>query len=59
MAPMDPALTMQIRVNMALIAYSITWSARSKSEAGMVRPNALAVLRLTARSNVLACSIGK
>jgi hypothetical protein len=32
--------------------YSITRSARSSSEGGIVRPSALAVFRLTSRSNV-------
>src|SRR5262249_42204215 len=39
--------------------HSISWSARSSSDSGMVIPNALAVLRLTTRSNFVGCSIGR
>ena len=38
--------------------YSITSSARASSEGGMVRPSALAVLRLTINSNFDGCSTG-
>ena len=40
------------------VDHSITWSARSSSEGGIVRPNAFAVLRLITSSNVVGCSIG-
>src|SRR2546430_2049925 len=43
-------------VSPALMNYSITSSARWRSEGGIVRPNALAVLRLMTSSN---CSMGK
>ena len=39
--------------------HSITWSARSSSDGGIVRPRALAVLVLITNSNVLACSTGR
>src|SRR5262249_28374920 len=39
--------------------YSITWSARSSSDGGMVRPRALAVLRLMTSSNFVGCSTGR
>src|SRR5262249_3499360 len=39
--------------------HSITSSARASSEGGTVRPSALAVLRLTASSNVVGCSTGR
>jgi hypothetical protein len=39
--------------------YWITWSARSSSVCGIVRPSALALLRLIASSNLPCCSIGK
>src|SRR5262249_46231202 len=38
--------------------YSITSSARASSEGGMVRPMALAVLRLMTSSNFVGCSTG-
>jgi len=40
-------------------SYSITWSARSRSACGIVRPRALTVLRLTTSSNLVGCSIGR
>ena len=39
--------------------HSMTWSARSRMDCGIVRPNALAVLRLITSSNFDACSIGR
>jgi hypothetical protein len=39
--------------------HRITSSARSKIDSGMVRPRALAVLRLTTSSNLVGCSIGR
>src|SRR5262249_3294464 len=39
--------------------YSITWSARASSEGGIVRPRALAVLRLITSSRIVGCSIGR
>jgi hypothetical protein len=38
--------------------YSITSSARARMEGGRVMPSCLAVLRLTANSNTVGCSIG-
>ena len=35
--------------------YSITWSARSRSDGGIVRPRALAVFMLMTSSNVVGC----
>src|SRR4029453_1185554 len=40
-------------------AYSITWSARWRSDGGIVRPRALAVLRLMISSNLVGCSTGR
>ena len=39
--------------------YSITSSARASTEGGIVRPRALAVLRLITKSNLDGCSTGK
>src|SRR5215831_7099195 len=39
--------------------HSITWSARPSTDGGIVSPNALAVLRLTANSSLAGCSIGR
>ena len=47
------------RVSGRYIAYSITWSARCKSDWGIVRPRALAVLRLMTSSYLEACSTGR
>src|SRR5215471_12464194 len=40
-------------------AYSITSSARARINGGIVRPSALAVLRLMVSLNVVGCSIGR
>jgi len=40
-------------------SYWITWSARSSSDCGIVRPSALAVLRLMTSSNLVGRSMGK
>jgi hypothetical protein len=42
----------------AKLLYSITWSARTSTVPGMVRPSAFAVLRLMTSSNLVGCSIG-
>src|SRR5215468_9545187 len=39
--------------------YSITSSARPSSDGGIVRPRALAVLRLMTSSNFVGCSTGR
>src|SRR5262249_58214727 len=39
--------------------YSITCSARASSDGGIVRPSALAVLRLMTSSNFVGCSMGR
>src|SRR5215470_18607465 len=39
--------------------YSIIWSARPRSDCGIVRPIALAVFRLMTRSNFVGCSTGR
>src|SRR2546425_7156698 len=38
--------------------HSITSSARSKNDSGIVRPSALAVVRFMTRSNLVGCSTG-
>src|ERR1700730_6133771 len=43
----------------ARIAYWITSSARPSSDGGIVRPSALAVLRLITSSNFVGCSTGR
>ena len=43
----------------ALMTYSMTRSARSRSDPGIVSPSALAVLRLITMSNFLGCSTGR
>jgi len=37
----------------------ITWSARASTDCGIVRPRALAVLRLMTNSNFVGCSTGR
>jgi|SRR5437660_4428331 len=39
--------------------YSITWSARSSTDCGIVSPRAFAVLRLMTSSNLVGCSTGR
>ena len=41
------------------VVHSITWSARSSSDGGIVSPRALAVLRLMTNSNFVGCSMGR
>ena len=40
-------------------SYSITWSARCSSDGGIVRPRALAVLRLMSSSSLVGRSMGR
>src|SRR6476660_1511027 len=42
-----------------ITTYSITSSARARSDGGMVKPIAFAVVRLIAKSNLVGCSTGK
>ena len=42
-----------------LLRYSITSSAMESTLAGMVRPSALAVVRLMTNSNLVVCSTGR
>src|SRR6516165_7196266 len=46
------------RYELAPAAHSITSSARSRNASGIVRPSALAVVKLMTRSNLVGCSIG-
>jgi len=46
-------------INASTLPYSITWSARRRSDCGSVRPRAFAVLRLITRSNFVGCSTGR
>src|SRR5499433_683213 len=39
--------------------HSMTWSARARRDGGIVRPSALAVLRLITSSNLAGCSTGR
>ena len=41
------------------VHYSITWSARSSSDCGMLSPRARALLRFSTNSNFVGCSIGR
>jgi len=43
----------------AAVHYSINWSARANTDGGIVRPRALAVLRLMTSSNFVGCSTGR
>src|SRR5205807_5985174 len=47
------------RESIRAMRYSITWSARSSSDCGIVKPNTLAVLRLMTSSNFVGCSTGR
>src|SRR5262249_54730394 len=49
----------RVQQEAAAVHYSITWSARSSSDGGMVRPSAFAVLRLMTSSNLVGCCIGR
>src|SRR5215468_10069476 len=42
-----------------LVGHSSTWSARSRTDGGIVRPSAFAVLRLITSSNFVGCSTGR
>lgn len=39
--------------------HSTTWSARNRSDGGIVRPSAFAALMLITNSNLVGCSMGK
>src|SRR5258705_7275401 len=41
------------------VHHSITWSARWRSDGGIVRPRAFAVLRLMTSSSLVTCSTGR
>src|SRR5262245_61449388 len=41
------------------VHHSMTWSARSSTDCGIVRPSAFAVLRLMTSSNLVGCSTGR
>src|SRR5262249_49779082 len=47
------------RYELAAAAHSITSSAMASSPGGMVRPSALAVLRLITNSNLVDCTTGR
>src|SRR5262245_58816873 len=49
----------RMRVGSAPRGHSITWSARWRSDGGIVRPSAFAVLRLIASSNFVGRSPGR
>src|SRR5262245_22221936 len=51
--------TRDVRYGPIAEIYSITSSAMERIPAGMVRPSALAVLRLITSSNFVGCNIGK
>jgi MFS family permease len=65
MSALTPKADSRLRLGCPLCAnsghrpcYSITSSACTSIDGGTVRPSALAVLRLTARSNLVGCSTG-
>ena len=41
------------------MGYWMTWSARSSTDCGIVRPSVLAVFRLMTNSNFVGCSTGR
>jgi len=47
------------RDELAAAAHSITSSARSRNDSGMVSPRAFAVLRLMTKSNLTGCRTGR
>src|SRR5215510_9914704 len=59
LAPIGMAASLAAPANSVdLTLYSITSSARASRVGGISRPSALAVIRLTARSNLVGCSTG-
>ena len=52
-------IAVSVMLATALMTYSMTRSARSRSDPGIVSPSALAVLRLITMSNFLGCSTGR
>jgi hypothetical protein len=60
MRKMITTLNAMLRDNVAntTVAHSITSSASTSKFCGIVRPNALAVVRLKTRSNLVGCSTG-
>jgi hypothetical protein len=57
--PGDRGEQRENRVRPETFGHWITSSARSSSDCGIVRPSALAVLRLITNSNFVACSTGR
>src|SRR5262245_41129632 len=56
---LGPDFHRQDRASFAWRTHSITSSARASSDGGIVRPSALAVIRLMTRSNFVGCSTGR
>jgi hypothetical protein len=57
--PITDSCTATNDVQRVAMIYSITVSARSRNDSGIVRPRALAVFRLTTSSNLVGCSTGR
>jgi hypothetical protein len=57
----DSPRTVDVQELTALVThgYWITWSARSRSDCGIVSPSAFAVLRLITSSKLVGCSTGR
>src|SRR5262252_8883655 len=55
---LGPDLHRLDRTSFAWRTHSITSSARSRNDSGIVRPSALAVVRLMTRSSLVDCSTG-
>ena len=58
-APGEPERRNEESAALVKHGYSITWSARSSTDCGIVSPSALAVLRLMTSSNFVGCSTGR
>ena len=53
------ALRPELAASRPSTIYWITSSARTSSDCGIIKPSALAVLRLIPNSNCVGCSIGR
>src|SRR3989442_15248449 len=54
-SPANPRAARSSRPRWSSTRYSITWSARPRTDCGIVSPMALAVLRLITSSNFVGC----
>jgi hypothetical protein len=58
-SPANPTAALRSWPRWSSTRYSMTWSARSSNDCGIVSPSALAVFKLMTNSNLVGCSTGR